>query len=187
MAYNSAEDIITLCQLQDWCLPGQYPFVFPDKYRSGRVSGSPLLQEMTASSSSSSLLKKLNRSLEEVKLPKSVLLKDEESGQVSFLPSHMLTPSSEFIFRETEDCFIVGKADGNPVDETEESVAVADITGSSEVLYDHNMLTDAYSTSNLVDPPSCMQNMNCSCLNEEHPRHAHEELDMEEAVLNRLS
>ena len=45
--------------------------------------------------------------METVVLPKSILLKDQESGQSAYLPPHMLTPSAEFDIKDTDNSFIV--------------------------------------------------------------------------------
>ena len=98
------EDIIKLCILQDWSLPNFYPFVFPHQIRSGRTGSVPLLEEMTASRFSAPLLQNMLDSVEEIRIPKSIIVKDEETGQVAFLPQNILTPTSEFCFTESPDC-----------------------------------------------------------------------------------
>ena len=60
----------------------------------------PVLKEMTASTSSIALLKRLLKSREHVIVPKLVLLKDEETDQISQIPTEMLLPNSEFCIED---------------------------------------------------------------------------------------
>ena len=104
------EDIVNLCILQSWSLPSFYPFCFPHHIRSGRVGGVPVIEEMTASRFSAPLLRRLLETAEEVSLPKNIIVKDEETGQVAYLPQTVLTPTSDFSLTESSECFLVRKS-----------------------------------------------------------------------------
>ena len=105
----SKEDVVALCQLLNWSLPSYYPLVFPNQHRSGRLGCVPVLKEMTASTSSISLLKRLLKSREHVIVPKLVLLKDEETNQISQIPTEMLRPNSEFCIEDSGESYILKK------------------------------------------------------------------------------
>ena len=114
------EDVVELCRLQNWCLPGIYPFTFPHQFRSGRLGHIPVL-DMTASRESSGLLKSMVAMHGQFKIPKHIILKDEESKQSAYLSPNILAPTSEFNFSEQLDCFIVtGTDSSNTVDDPEE-------------------------------------------------------------------
>ena len=132
------EDLVKLCMLQGWCLPGYYPFCFPHQIRSGSLGNVPLLVAMTASNSSSKLLKKLVNMDNEVKLPKNIILKDEENRLTAYLSANVLAPTSEFSFIETADSFLVTKINEDVDDESEAFSSDEEINKSDEdddVLY----------------------------------------------------
>ena len=108
------EDVVKLCILNNWCLPEFYPFCFPHQIRSGRTGTIPLLETMTASKHSANLLNKLLEMDEVVTLPKCLLLTDEESGLSAMLPPRVLIPSSNFVYTETSEHFIVTKVSTEP-------------------------------------------------------------------------
>ena len=78
---------------------------------------------------------------EEVRLPKNIIVKDEETGQVAYLPQTVLTPTSEFTFTESSDCFHVrklAKTPGNDITEDAEDDSIelfSDESYDEEVLY----------------------------------------------------
>ena len=67
----------------------------------------PVLNEMTASTSSLALLKSLIVSKGQVTVPKLVLVKDEETNQLSQIPTDMLIPGSQFYIEDIGESFIV--------------------------------------------------------------------------------
>jgi hypothetical protein len=135
------EDIVNLCMLQSWSLPSYYPLSFPHHLRSGRVGGVPVIEEMTASRFSAPLLKRLLETAEEVRLPKYIIVKDEETGQVAYLPPTVLTPTSDFSFTESSDCFLVRKSAKTPsndiTEDADDSISelFSDESDDEEVLY----------------------------------------------------
>ena len=92
-----------LCRLQNWCLPCYYPFCFPGQNRSGSSGIIPVISSMTAGSSSTKLLKSMLDITEQYELPKTLLLRNETTGQVSYLPQSVLTPVTVFNFTEKHD------------------------------------------------------------------------------------
>ena len=100
------EDLVELCRLNNWCLPGIYPFCFPHQFRSGRLGQVPLL-EKTASGESSWLLNSMLELYGEFRLPKHIIIKDEESHKSAYLSPNILSPTSAFSFIEEFDSFAV--------------------------------------------------------------------------------
>ena len=135
-----------LCILNNWCLPEFYPFCFPHQIRSGRTGTIPLLQTMTASKHSANLLKKLLEVDKKVELPKYLLLRDEGSGLSAMLPPRVLVPSSDFVFTETSDSFIVTKVHAEPQEEFH--LQEKDIEESDSDSSDEEIDFTSYSTRN---------------------------------------
>ena len=117
-----------LCRLQNWCLPCYYSFCFPGQNRSGSSGIMPVISSMTAGSSSTKLLKSMLDITEQYELPKTLLLRNETTGQVSYLPQSLLTPVKVFNFYEKNDCFLVSKSslqedsDNCDISDTEENM-----------------------------------------------------------------
>ena len=120
-----------LCRLQHWCLPGFYPFCFPHQFRSGRLGIVPLL-DMTASRESSNLLQCMLDMHGEFKLPKHIIINNEESNQSSYLSPNILAPTSEFNFSEDINCFLVVAKEAS---ETSVGVKLSD-DGSDDSFFD---------------------------------------------------
>ena len=102
------EDIVEMCRLQNWCLPGYYPFIFPHHFRSGHLGLPPILEKLTANKQSSELLKRMVVKHGAFKLPKYILLQSDEN-RTTYLTSSVLTPTTEFVFTELPESFIVNK------------------------------------------------------------------------------
>ena len=124
------EDLVKLCMLQDWCIPGIYPFVFPHNIRSGSIGPVPLLESHTASNKSTNLLNKMLQIEPEIKLPKHIVVQDEEAGVTAYLTANVLTPATgTFKIHETTDHYIVSHAH-KP--ETKNKDTIADPNNPSE-------------------------------------------------------
>ena len=104
-----SEDIVSLCRLQMWCLPNYYPFCFPNCIRVGHIGIPPVLEEKTANRSSTDLLKRMVDMFGEFKLPRYILIQDENGNNITFLSSNVLRPTTDFNFLEDEEHFIVKK------------------------------------------------------------------------------
>ena len=146
------EDIVKLCILQNWCIPGIYPFCFPHQIRSSILGSVPLLETYTASNNSTNLLNKMLLLETEIELPKHVVIQDEDAGVTGYLSVNVLTPSpGAFTVQETLDHFIVSKA-SKPENESKDTEANPNdsLEGSYSDEYD-NLDNDADSESDLDD------------------------------------
>ena len=97
---------------------------------------------MTASKLSATLLRRILDVEGEIKLPKHIIVKDEESGQKAYLAPNILAPTSEFSFIETLDYFIVSKSVSAPVETFEEALddienIFTDESDDDDVVYSH--------------------------------------------------
>ena len=68
----------------------------------------------------------------EIKLPKHIIVKDEETGLAAYLPPNILTPTKAFSFHESSESFIVTKADEGTKDKPEDSFESPKIIFSNE-------------------------------------------------------
>jgi hypothetical protein len=114
------EDQVKLCMLNNWAVPGLYPFVFPRQVRLGRKGVAPLFYNMTASTKSPLLLRKLVNMEKSLKLPKYIIVKDENSGISSFLSPAVLSPGESFDVDEVDNSYVLVKS-ANFEEETSES------------------------------------------------------------------
>ena len=135
----SKEDIVKICILQNWCLPSYYPFVFPHQIRSGRTGNVPILDTMTASKFSATLLKKMLGLERKLLLPKHIILRDEASGMIAHLSPKVLSPTLEFSFSETSESFNVTvkaepSAQVEPFEEDDMDI-FSDESDSEDVIY----------------------------------------------------
>ena len=104
---------------------------------------------MTASKHSANLLKKLLEVDKKIELPKYLLLRDEGSGLSAMLPPRVLVPSSDFVFTETSDSFIVTKVHAEPQEEFH--LQEKDIEESDSDSSDEEIDFTSYSTRNTQD------------------------------------
>ena len=111
------EDIVELCLLQNWCLPGYYPFIFPHQFRSGHLGLPPILEKMTANKQSSELLKRMVAKHGTFNLPKYIFLQCGDN-RTSYLTSSVLIPTTEFSFTEFPESFLVSRKVLPDVDKT---------------------------------------------------------------------
>ena len=169
------EDLVKLCILQNWCIPGIYPFCFPHRIRSSNFGSVPLL-ETTASKSSTNLLNKMLLVDTEIELPKHIVIQDDDAGALAYLSVNVLTPTPGlFVVRETLDNFIVSKA-SKPENESKDNEVNPNDTleGSSSDECD-NFDNDADSESDLDDVVYACQGPQPPC----HSGDTHEQLDVE--------
>ena len=162
------EDVVELCRLQNWCLPGIYPLVFPHQFRSGRLGYIPVLDMMTASKASSGLLKCMVEMHGKFKIPKHIILRDEESKKTAYLAPNVLAPTSEFLFTEQLDGFIV----------TETEATSANILDVPEEPSDKAFSDESFGSDDDDDVLYCHQGLAPS------PRSGHE--DWSDTSLNQL-
>ena len=134
------EDVVEMCRLHNWCLPFYYPFCFPHQVRAGSVGSVPLLDTMTASKASSDLLKSMVELHGELKVPKYIILKDEESGRVAFLPSSILAPTTEFTFTELSDFFVV----------TKKSTTFTETSSDPEESFDKELYNESFEDDDIL-------------------------------------
>ena len=130
------EDQVNLCILQGWCLPFIYPFCFSSQQRCGRQGRVPVLDSLTASSNSVSLLRKMVEKEGEVTIPKHILLKDREHDINAYLSIEILTPPSDiFTVVETSEMFIVSKVIKEKSDDNNELTDKTFDSDDSDTMY----------------------------------------------------
>ena len=114
-----SEDQVNLCILNNWAIPGLYPFVFPGQVRSGPRGIAPVFDNMTASTKSPLLLRKLVNLEKSVKLPKYIIVKDENTGISSFFSSSVLLPGASFVVDELDNSFFLVRSSNYEEEESE--------------------------------------------------------------------
>ena len=157
------EDVVKMCILQGWFLPGVYPFCFPNQIRSGQNGNVPLLALHTASDNSKKLLKKMTEMEDEVKLPKHIIIRDIEAGLNAFLSFNVLTPPADyFSVSETSEFFFVSKDNNDDresehVDENSDYEYDSEDTDSdaSDVQYACQRPEPTFQSENQEYPGSC--------------------------------
>lgn len=103
----SVPDIVKLCSLQNWCLKGYWPLVFP-----GSGYGAPLLEQYTAGSKSGSILRQLIKNNQIQSLPKLIIIQDKDKNVESLLQESVLRPK-DFNFTVGPRDFVVTATVGN--------------------------------------------------------------------------
>ena len=100
-------DIVRICQLQQWYLPGYWPLTWPGQVRCGRQGLHEVIKQCTAYGvTSTKRLKQLMDVFGEIVLPKNIML-IHENGDKSFIREDLLTPNHQFTHQDQGDTFLV--------------------------------------------------------------------------------
>ena len=97
-------DILKLCQSQDWCLPGYWPLVFPPR---GESSGAEVFRRYTAYQGSRTVLTQFLKYEGSILLPRDIIINDPLNGVKSYLSENVLQPPPEFNTNATDSYFEV--------------------------------------------------------------------------------
>ena len=132
--------IVKLARLQNWYIPGFYPFTFPGQLRGGPGTGPPpILSQVSAGNNSTKLLKLFIRTEGVTEIPRNILLIDTDTGVRRFLPECVLQPAARFFhFNVLPSTFSVSLSLNSGSDTDQASDRDANDDEDEEIVFDED-------------------------------------------------